>query len=137
MMSAESGRLFAYLSYRDAHAAIDWLTAAFGFTVVTKQLSEDASEVIHCEMRRGDAVIMLAGYDRDYQPPPAVVGSSTGGGLYIYVDDVGAVWDSAVASGATVLYAPEQTEWGTSRFRVLDPEGHEWTFGTYLPGEGW
>jgi uncharacterized glyoxalase superfamily protein PhnB len=27
-----------------------------------------------------------------------------------------------------------KTEWGTERARVLDPEGYEWSFGTYEPG---
>lgn len=29
---------------------------------------------------------------------------------------------------------PAPTEWGSSRFRVRDPEGYEWTFGTHRPG---
>ena len=33
--------------------------------------------------------------------------------------------------------APEDTEWGTRRARLLDPEGQEWSFGTYAPGSTW
>jgi uncharacterized glyoxalase superfamily protein PhnB len=35
------------------------------------------------------------------------------------------------------VIAPETTEWGTGRARVLDPEGHEWSFGSYEPGHSW
>jgi hypothetical protein len=38
------------------------------------------------------------------------------------------------AAGARVVYPPEDAEWGTHRYRVLDPEGYEWSFGTYRPG---
>ena len=41
----------------------------------------------------------------------------------------------AVGAGAAVGYPPETTEWGTSRARVRDLDGHEWSFGTYRPGE--
>jgi len=52
-------------------------------------------------------------------------------------DDVDAVYTRALAAGTTVLLEPESTEWGTRRSRVLDPEGHEWTFRTYEPGGAW
>lgn len=35
------------------------------------------------------------------------------------------------------LSYPEETEWGTWRARVLDPEGREWSSGTYVPGQSW
>jgi uncharacterized glyoxalase superfamily protein PhnB len=38
-------------------------------------------------------------------------------------------------AGATSVFEPEETEWETKRARVLDPEGYEWSFGTYQPGQ--
>jgi uncharacterized glyoxalase superfamily protein PhnB len=125
--------LSAYLSYRDAPAAIDWLEA-IGFRVVTRQPGDGA--VLHAELSCGDAVVMLATADADYTIPPRV-GNSTGSGLYLLVEDVAAIFRAAVDAGATALLAPEMTEWGTERARVLDPEGHEWSFGTYKPGGNW
>jgi uncharacterized glyoxalase superfamily protein PhnB len=125
--------LSAYLSYRDAPAAIDWLEA-IGFRVVTRQPGDGA--VLHAELSYGDAVVMLATADADYTIPPRV-GNSTGSGLYLLVEDVAAIFRAAVDAGATGLLAPETTEWGTERARVLDPEGHEWSFGTYKPGGNW
>jgi uncharacterized glyoxalase superfamily protein PhnB len=52
-------------------------------------------------------------------------------------DDVNETQASAVRAGAQNVIAPEQTEWGTRRARVLDPEGHEWSAGTYAPGTPW
>jgi uncharacterized glyoxalase superfamily protein PhnB len=127
-------RLFAYLSYRDAPAAIDWLQA-IGFEVTARQGGEDGS-VQHAELRLGEAVVMLATDEAGYTVPP-LIERSTGGGLYLLVEDVGTIHAAALAAGATEVLAPEKTEWGTERARVLDPEGHEWSFGTYEPGASW
>ena len=59
-------------------------------------------------------------------------------GLYLVLADaeeVHAMFERAVGAGAAVGYPPETTEWGTSRARVRDLDGHEWSFGTYRPGE--
>jgi uncharacterized glyoxalase superfamily protein PhnB len=53
------------------------------------------------------------------------------------VDDVDASHDRAVAAGDRSVFPPEETERGTRRVRVLDPEGGEWSFGTYEPGVAW
>ena len=126
--------LFAYLSYRDAPAAIDWLEA-IGFRVLAHQPGDDGT-VLHAELSLGDAVVMLASADAEYTVPP-LVGRSTGHGLYLLVEDVGAIFTAAVNAGAAKVIAPETTEWGTERARVLDPEGHEWSFGSYEPGHSW
>lgn len=126
--------LFAYLSYRDAPAALEWLTA-LGFEVVTRQ---DGSRgmVLHAEVRLGAVVLMIASADADYGTP-ALRGQSTGNGLYLCVADVDELYERAVTAGARPVFGPEDTEWGTRRARVLDPEGHEWSVGSYEPGQSW
>jgi uncharacterized glyoxalase superfamily protein PhnB len=124
--------LFGYLSYRDASAALDWFRA-LGFTIVARLDGPD-STVAHSEVRLGSAVLMVASRDADYEVP-ALRGRSTGGGLYLRVEDVDTLHQRAVAAGAREVFPPESTEWGTRRSRVLDPEGHEWSFGTYEPGQ--
>lgn len=126
--------LAAYLSYRDAKSALAWLEAV-GFTPTTVQEGE-GDAITHAELTLGDVVVMVASFDAEYQVPP-LEGQSTGAGLYLVVDDVQAIYDRAVEAGATSVFAPEQTEWGTWRARVLDPEGREWSFGTYAPGQSW
>ncbi len=53
------------------------------------------------------------------------------------MDDVDTIHARALAAGAAEVFAPEDTEWGTRRARVLDPGGTEWSFGTYAPGATW
>jgi uncharacterized glyoxalase superfamily protein PhnB len=131
-MSAE---LFAYLSYRDAPDALRWMQAV-GFEVVRRQDGPNGRVVVHAEVRLGDVVLMVASVDADYVTPP-LVGQSTGRGLYLLVDDVDGFHSRAVEAGGASVFGPEDTEWGTRRARVLDPEGQEWSVGTYRPGETW
>jgi uncharacterized glyoxalase superfamily protein PhnB len=52
--------------------------------------------------------------------------------LYVYVPDVDAHFDRARLAGVEITTPPQDT--GVSReYHVRDPEGHIWTFGTYLP----
>ena len=126
--------LAAYLSYRDAPAAITWLET-LGFAIVVRQDGEDGT-VAHAELKRDDAVVMLSSFDDEYEIAP-LREHSTGHGLYLVVDDPGALHDAAVDAGGRSVFGEQSTEWGTKRARVLDPEGYEWSFGTYAPGAGW
>ena len=128
-------QLNAYLGYRDAAKAIDWLGDAFGFET-TARFPDEQGGVAHAELRRGDAAIILFS-DRDgYERAPRK-GDTSGLGLYLSVADeaaVDAVFAKAVDAGATVVWKPERTPFNY-RFRVLDPEGFEWTFGIHRPGQ--
>ena len=126
-------KLFAYLSYRDVEAAMAWLEA-LGFETTNRQ--EDDGRVVHAELRLGDAVVMIAPAAERYETPK-LIDRSTGKGLYLLVDDVSALHDAALTAGGSDVFPPETTEWGTERARVLDPEGNEWSFGTYEPGGSW
>ena len=113
-----------YLSYVDARAAMEALSRAFELEAVQVMKGEDG-RVLHAEMRHGDGVVMIGSVDA-----PPQTGSP---GIYLVVDDVDAHHARAVAAGAHVVYGPEDTEFGTRRWRARDHEGHEWSFGTYAP----
>jgi uncharacterized glyoxalase superfamily protein PhnB len=127
--------LQAYLGYRDAPAAIEWLGRAFGFAA-TMTIPDGDGGIAHSELRLGDAVVVVFS-DRDgYERAPRK-GPTSGQGVYLTVADekaVDAAHAGAVAAGATVVWKPAASEWN-HRCRVLDPEGFEWTFGTHRPGE--
>ncbi len=113
-----------YFSYVDAKAAMRFLAEAFGFDTVQAFDGPDG-RLTHGEMRHGNGVIMLGSVDA------AVPRQSPG--VYVVVADVDAHHARAMAAGAVLVYPPEDTEFGTRRYRVRDPEGHEWSFGTYQP----
>jgi len=126
--------LSGYLSYGDAPAAIRWLQA-LGFEVVAQQPGE-SGRVQHAELRLGGAVVMVASSDEAYDPP-TLRGRSVGHGLYLRTSRVDELFERAVAAGGRGVIPPEDTEWGSRRARVLDPEGNEWSFGSYEPGQAW
>lgn len=131
--------LHLLIAYRDAPAALTWLQRAFGFET-TMRYDDERGGIAHSELLLGDAVIVVFsdhdGYDR--LAPRGTDGDATGYGAYLTLPDraaVDATYHSAVAAGATVVWKLHDSEWGNYRFRVLDPEGREWSFGVHLPGE--
>jgi len=136
-------RLSSVLVSRDARAAIAWYQQAFGFTV---QILVDAPDgrVQHSELRFGDALVMVSeqGGDRDARfgapgrAPVAVQGANTQS-LFVYVDEVDAHHDRALAAGARVTvplaehdYGPEH--WRDRGYACVDPDGHLWWFAQRL-----
>lgn len=129
-----SGHLTAFVCYRDPDALVGWVNGVLGFETVREFRSD--GRLAHAELRRGDAVVCIQRDDRGYDVP-AVKGDCVGSGLYVVVDaaEVSAIHQRALAQGSTVLIAPETTPWGNFRTEVLDPEGRQWSIGTYLPGQ--
>lgn len=129
-----TGHLTAFICYRDPDAIVGWMTDVLGFHVV-REFRFDGP-LAHAELRRGEAVVCVQRDDRGYDVP-APKGDCVGSGLYVVVDDadVTAIHERAVARGTTVLIAPETTPWGNHRVELLDPEGRQWSIGTYLPGQ--
>ncbi len=135
MTESPTSTLHAYLGYPDATAAIDWLQRGLGFALV-RRWPEEGETVAHAELRRGDAAITLFTDEAGYERPPRK-GDTCGIGLYLAVptnEDVDEGYASATAAGGTSVWLPEQSEWHY-RCRVVDPQGVEWTLGTYRPGE--
>lgn len=123
--------LHAYLSYRDPESALAWMTA-LGFETVARTTDED-DVLVHAEVRVGGSVVMVGGFDDDYESP-RLRRRSVGYGLYIATDDVDGDYERALAAGSRPVIVPEDTPWGGRRARVLDPGGYEWSFGSYRPG---
>ncbi len=134
------------LAYADAAAAIDWLTAAFGFREREGERYTDESGVVgHAELELDSASIMLATPNPDYQGPrrhaetcdaarrwldnPWVID-----GVFVEVGDLDAHHAQAVAAGARILRAPEEPGIGFRIYTAEDPEGHRWMFGERSDG---
>jgi uncharacterized glyoxalase superfamily protein PhnB len=122
--------MYPYLSYRDADAAPRFSEDAFGFTTSVRW-DDPGGTLQHAEVTFGEGAVMMGTAEH---PTAPLEGTSVGQGVYVHVEDVDAHFARAQAAGARVVYPPGDTEWGTRRYRVLDPEGYEWSFGSYRPG---
>ena len=130
--------LSVFTLYRDTVAAVRWLERAFGFETVNAFGPDDGS-IVHAELRLGDAVVMVQAAAEGQGASP-VIERSTSRAPVLSLDsdaEVDALYERAVAAGADTVIAPETTEWGNHRFEVLDPEGHQWSVGSYRPGQSW
>ena len=123
--------LHAYLSYRDPVAALAWMTK-LGFPTITR-IDGPEGALQHAEVRVGEAIVMVGGFDDDYEAP-RLRRRSVGYGLYVTTADVDARYETALDAGSRPVIVPEDTPWGGRRARVLDPGGYEWSFGDYRPG---
>ena len=54
--------------------------------------------------------------------------------MFLYVEDVDAVFEKAIAAGATELMPVEDSEDGDRRGGVTDPVGHVWYVATHVEG---
>ena len=120
-------KIFPVLRYGDAHAAIDWLTRAFGFDTHEKHDTPDGS-VAHAELTLGAGIVMIGsvGPAQPGNPWPAARQ-----GLYVTVTAVDALHDRAKAAGADIVSPLKDQEYGSREFGARDLEGHLWGFGTY------
>jgi uncharacterized glyoxalase superfamily protein PhnB len=134
-------RIIPMLAYADAAAAIDWLTAAFGFgELEERRHTSEAGVVQHAELELDGDSVMLATPTPDYEGPrrhaetceaarrwldnPWVID-----GVYVEVDDLDAHHAQAVAAGARILRSPGDPGIGLRIYTAEDLEGHRWMFG--------
>lgn len=119
----------AYLLYRDAGAAVDWLAKAFGLEKHEVLTGADG-RVNHASMTFGEALLMLGSPGPDFKGPRAL-GAVTQN-LYVDVDDVEAHHARAVEAGAAIIEEPKETPYGARRYGAEDLEGHRWYFAQVL-----
>jgi uncharacterized glyoxalase superfamily protein PhnB len=132
-----SANVWPNVGYHDAKAAIDFLVDALGFEVsVLYERTPDGS-VAHAELRwPGGGGIMLHTIEGD-AGTSASVRSATDGypaySVHVGTSEPDALFERAVAAGATVVREVENSAVGTRGFIVSDPEGLYWSVGTELP----
>ncbi len=124
--------LSPYLTVKDAEAALDFYQRAFGFRKRNAVPGPDG-KIMHAEMAWQDAVIMLGPEGGNGCPvgSPATLGIPSPVGLYVYCDDVDALYARAEAAGARVRMPPQDTFWGDRMCQLADPDGHTWNFATF------
>jgi PhnB protein len=118
-----------YLIVNDASAAIDFYQNAFGATEYVR-LADPGGKVMHAEIRIGNIPIMLADEfpDMGYRSPKALGGSAVS--ILLYVENADALFESAIASGATVTMPVQDHFDGDRRGTLTDPFGHTWLLAT-------
>src|SRR5437867_4774939 len=123
--------LTPYLVVRGAARAIEFYKKAFGAEELARMPGPDGKTIGHAELKVGDSVFFLSDEcpGMGCQSPETLKGTTQA--LHIYVQDVDAAFDQAVAAGATVKMPVADMFWGDRFGKLADPFGHEWSLGTH------
>jgi uncharacterized glyoxalase superfamily protein PhnB len=122
--------LSPYLTVKDSDAALEFYQRAFGFEKKFSFPGPDG-KTGHAEMTWKDGLVMFGPESPNFPcKSPATLGISSPVSLYLYCDDVDALYARATAAGARGVSAPETKFYGDRVCNVLDPDGHSWWFAT-------
>ena len=132
---ANPPKMFPFLRYDDAPAAIEWLCAAFGFEKQFVVPGEAPGTIAHAQLRLGPEVIMVGTARGAARGVRGSAEAEPRQGIYFYVPDLDAHHKRAKSHGVALVNDLHDTEYGSREFSALDCEGHSWSFGTYR-GEG-
>ncbi|KRF15557.1 hypothetical protein ASG90_11285 [Nocardioides sp. Soil797] len=130
MTSAADIHHWQTLTLQDPEKMMAWL-GAIGFTEhATYRDESDPPVIVHAEWLWSGGGGIMFGAVRDDS-----VGSSAPGNAacYLVTEDPDAVFDAAVAAGATVVHEMVDQDYGGRGGTVRDPEGNLWSFGSYQP----
>jgi PhnB protein len=117
--------LTPHIVVRGAAEASAFYARAFGAEERSRVPVPDG-RIMSLELAVGDSTVMLA----DEFPEMGVLSPLTVGGtsvvLQINTDDVDALWERAVAAGASPLHELADGFWGERHGQLADPFGHKW-----------
>lgn len=113
-----------YLIVSGAEQEMEFLERAFGAQRLRRYDTPDGS-VMHAEVRVGDTVVMMGDAGGDWRPVPCH--------LHVYVEDVDAVFRSALEAGGESVQKPVQKDARDDRRGgVRSPGGNTWWIATQV-----
>ena len=55
--------------------------------------------------------------------------------VYLYLPDIREHYERAKTAGVEIVREYEEQDYGGAGYSAVDLEGHQWSFGSYLPGD--
>ena len=119
------------LAITAADKAIDFYKKAFGAEERFRMPGPDG-KLMHAELKIGDSLIMIGEAVPEWgaKSPTTLGGSPVS--FYLYVNDVDAFWNRAVAAGAKPVMPLSDMFWGDRMGKLEDPFGHLWSPAQHL-----
>jgi PhnB protein len=119
-----------YLIINGASEAIEFYKKAFGATELFR-MAQPNGKIGHAEIKIGDSPIMLADEvsEMGHSGPQTLGGSPIS--ILLYVEDVDAVFNRAIAEGAQQQRPVEDKFYGDRSGSLVDPFGHIWHIATH------
>src|SRR5438876_10178057 len=123
--------LTCHLVTRNPDAAAAWYRSVLGAAEASR-ITLPGGQVLTIELRFGDSTLSIS----DEFPEMGVVSPLTLGGTYgalhLAVEDADAVWQRAMAEGATEFEPLHDAFWGDRTGQFIHPFGHRWAVGQHL-----
>jgi PhnB protein len=123
--SAVIPRLFC----RDVDAEAEFCCNALDAVEAGRRSGPDG-RTVHAMLRFGPAMLML---EAEWLTVPSRAPSTDGSSpvvIYLYVENVDATVERALAKGARLVVPVQNQFWGDRIAWILDPAGHMWTIAT-------
>jgi len=114
-----------YLVAENGPALLEFTKQAFNAEETFRTVGSAGG--LHGEVRIGDSMLMVGGGipGREFRSTPKTHA------LHIYVEDADAVFQKALAAGATLIDEPRDQEYGERSGGVKDPAGNIWYIATH------
>jgi PhnB protein len=118
------------LTCKNAAQAIDFYKSVFGAKEMMR-MPGPGGMIMHAELQIGDSRFMLSDEipGMTCAPSPGVVNPVY---LFMYTENVDAVFNRAVSAGAKVDMLLTDQFWGDRYGKVTDPFGHQWGLAQHI-----
>ena len=111
-----------YLVVEGVPKLLEFLKHTFNSTELERVPRPDGT-ISHAEVRIGDSVVMMGEANAQSKPMPTM--------LYVYVEDVDAVYKRALQAGAKSVRELKDEFYGDRAGGVADPVGNQWWIATH------
>ena len=113
-----------YITVNDAAAAIEFYKQAFG-AVERYRMDMPGGKIGHAEIQIGDSIIMLSDEWPAYGALSPITLGGSPVGLAMYVENVDAAFERAIAAGAREERAVQDQFYGDRTGTLIDPYGSQ------------
>ncbi len=111
-----------YLVVQGVPKLLEFMKQTFNSTELERVPRPDGT-ISHAEVRIGDSVVMMGEANAQAKPMPTM--------LYVYVEDVDAVYKRALRAGAKSVRELKDEFYGDRAGGVEDPVGNQWWIATH------
>jgi PhnB protein len=112
-----------YLVVRGADKTVEFLKKAFGAELSFEAMKRPDGKIMHADLKIGDSHVMISEEMDKHPAMPCMV--------HLYVPNVDAVYQSAVAAGGKSSMEPTDMFYGDRAGSVTDPSGNHWYIATH------
>lgn len=122
--------LTPYLVCRNVDRAIEFYKQAFGAQELLR-MPGPGGKIAHAELKIGDSMLFLSDEFTETGAGAPESARNLAISLFLYVEDVDAIFNRAVAAGARTEMPVQDMFWGDRYGKLIDPFGHLWSIATH------